>query len=264
MRLPAIPVRRSRRRKFSSALRMILIWPPTWKRNRVWSDRPRIGQLGPGFQADPQLYEIPVSAPEHLHVMVSHMQSLDAVEIASLNPTGSFATVPNDPQLGSQWGLQAINAPAAWDIRSDSSDVIVAIADTGVTAHPDLTDNLWINLGEIPDNGIDDDGNGYTDDLLGWDGVFNSPDVSDFAAAGYHGTSVSGVAGASGNNARGVSGVSWDASLMTIRGTFSVNGFGALTTPFRMARRSSITVGDSNSSQPVCGHCLNEQSRRES
>lgn len=180
----------------------------------------RIGQLGPGFQADPQLYEIPVSAPEHLHVMVSHMQSLDAVEIASLNPTGSFATVPNDPQLGSQWGLQAINAPAAWDIRSDSSDVIVAIADTGVTAHPDLTDNLWINLGEIPDNGIDDDGNGYTDDLLGWDGVFNSPDVSDFAAAGYHGTSVSGVAGASGNNARGVSGVSWDASLMTIRGTF--------------------------------------------
>lgn len=177
-----------------------------------------IGQLGAGFDGDPQLFEIPVSAPEHLQVMVDHMQSLEAVEIASPNPTLSFAAVPNDPQIGSQWWVEAINAPAAWDIRTDSSDVIVAVADSGITAHPDLVDNLWVNEGEIWDNGIDDDGNGYVDDLIGWDGAFNTPQVGDIAELKYHGTSVSGVVGASGNNARGVSGVSWDASLMTVRG----------------------------------------------
>ena len=116
---------------------------------------------------------------------------------------------------GGQW-LAApnvdIGAPEAWKLAVDA-DLPIAIIDSGVDVdHPDLINNLWINPGEIPGNGIDDDGNGKKDDIHGWNFVKNTP-VMDVAK---HGTHVAGIAGAQGNNQIGVSGVAWDTQLMVL------------------------------------------------
>ena len=79
---------------------------------------------------------------------------------------------PNDGAYAQQWNLPVIAAESAWDLETGSGDVIVAVVDTGVDyRHPDLAANLWRNAGEIAGNGVDDDGNGYVDDDLGWDFV---------------------------------------------------------------------------------------------
>jgi len=116
---------------------------------------------------------------------------------------------------GGQW-LAApnvdIGAPEAWKLAVNA-DLPIAIIDTGVDVdHPDLINNLWINPGEIPGNGDDDDGNGKIDDVHGWNFVKDSP-VMD---VGKHGTHVAGIAGAQGNNQIGVSGVAWDTQLMVL------------------------------------------------
>ena len=120
---------------------------------------------------------------------------------------------------GFQW-ISAPNAdiaaPEAWKINTDASEIVIAIIDTGVdTSHPDLITNLWTNSGEIPGNGIDDDNNGYVDDIHGWNFVDNSPNVVANADT-KHGTHVAGIAGAQGDNGIGVSGVAWNTQLMTL------------------------------------------------
>jgi subtilisin family serine protease len=116
---------------------------------------------------------------------------------------------------GGQW-LAApnvdIGAPEAWKLAVNA-DLPIAIIDSGVDVdHPDLINNLWINPGEIPGNGEDDDGNGKKDDIHGWNFVKDSP-VMDVEK---HGTHVAGIAGAQGNNQIGVSGVAWDTQLMVL------------------------------------------------
>ena len=137
----------------------------------------------------------------------------------------SIAAVPNDPQFtdGTLWGLNNtgqnggtpdadIDAPEAWDIRTDASSVIVAVIDTGVRyTHTDLATNIWTNPGEIAGNGIDDDGNGYVDDIHGINAITGSGDPMDDNG---HGTHCSGTIGAVGNNGIGVAGVAWRVKLM--------------------------------------------------
>ena len=147
-------------------------------------------------------------------------------------------TLSNDPLLFDQWHLfntgisggrsltantqwiaapnVDIKAPEAWTLANDASKVKLAIIDEGIDiSHPDLKDNIWTNPGEIPGNGIDDDNNGYTDDVHGWNFFSNTPSV--VANADYsHGTHVAGIAGAQGNNGIGVSGVAWDTHLITL------------------------------------------------
>lgn len=132
-----------------------------------------------------------------------------------------------------------IGAPEAWKLARDASEIIVAIIDQGVDiTHPDLASNLWVNSGEIPDNGIDDDGNGYVDDINGWNFTDNSPNV--VANARYqHGTNVAGIVGAQGNNALGVSGVAWDTQLMTL----DVFGGAASATNVAQAVRYAVDNG---------------------
>ena len=120
---------------------------------------------------------------------------------------------------GSQW-ISApnadIGAPEAWKINTDASDIVIAIIDDGIDiTHPDLITNLWTNPREIPGNGVDDDGNGYVDDIHGWNFVDNSSKVVANEES-YHGTHVAGIAGAQGNNGIGVSGVAWNTQLMTL------------------------------------------------
>lgn len=115
-----------------------------------------------------------------------------------------------------------ILAPEAWMLRNDASKVTVAIIDGGVDIdHPDLVENIWINSGEIAGNGIDDDGNGYIDDITGWNFADNNPSPKKDT----HGTHVAGIAAASGNNGIGISGVAWNAKIMSL--DVFVEGFGA-------------------------------------
>ncbi len=137
-----------------------------------------------------------------------------------------ISLTPNDPEFPMQQSyLNRIQAPLAWE-RPQSTDMrpVIAILDSGVdTAHPDLVPNLWVNPWELPGDAIDNDRNGYVDDVRGWDFITNTPDPSPKFDDGWnevamhHGTIVAGVAAAKGNNAQGVAGVSWWARLMPIR-----------------------------------------------
>jgi subtilisin family serine protease len=109
--------------------------------------------------------------------------------------------------------MDIINAPHAWGIVNSPSNVIVAVIDTGVDyTHGDLNGNIWQNTDETDcGNGIDDDGNGFIDDCVGWDFLNEDNDPMDDAASS-HGTHVAGIAGAEGDNGRDVAGTAWRAS----------------------------------------------------
>jgi subtilisin family serine protease len=134
-------------------------------------------------------------------------------------------TVPNDPMLPSQWGLQAIHAPAAWDLTTGSPNVVVGVIDSGIDeTHPDLAGRLWVNPGEIPGNGIDDEGDGWVDDVHGADCAANDGDPIDDDG---HGTHVAGTIGAAGNDGVGIAGVGWNVRLMALD-IFKANGTAAI------------------------------------
>ena len=173
------------------------------------------GPLGEGFRADSQLFEIPVLPGQSVEDLVNHYNTLDIVDFAEPNYRMESTAVPNDQFYSVLYGMEDIGAPAAWDTRTDSSSIIVGVIDSGVQYdHPDLVDNIWTNSGEVPDNGVDDDGNGYIDDFYGYD--FDNDDSDPMDDNG-HGTHVAGTIGAQGNNNIGVAGVGWDASLMSLK-----------------------------------------------
>jgi subtilisin family serine protease len=128
----------------------------------------------------------------------------------------------NDAEFGTLWGLTKIAAPAAWDTTTGSPDVTVAVVDTGIDLnHPDLVPNLWHNTDDVAGNGIDDDANGFVDDVDGWDFVgagtrTNSPEDANPTDVAGHGTHVAGTIAANGDGA-GVVGVTWDTTVMPVR-----------------------------------------------
>ncbi len=155
-----------------------------------------------------------ITLPISLLPIVSSIPGIKSVEE---NQIYQVSAIPNDPDYGQLWGMDKINAPAAWDIRTDASSVIVAVIDTGVQlSHPDLAANAWTNPGEIAGNGIDDDGNGYVDDINGWDFANNDASYYD-STADDHGTHVSGTIGGVGNNGIGVTGVSQSVKIMALK-----------------------------------------------
>ncbi|HVK62083.1 MAG TPA: S8 family peptidase [Bdellovibrionales bacterium] len=130
----------------------------------------------------------------------------------------------NDPFIQNKWGLERTNAARAWEVTQGSKDIIVAVIDTGVDInHKDLSENLWVNNGETgkdsrgrdkATNGVDDDGNGYVDDVHGWNFVHSSPTLTDNHG---HGTHIAGIIGARGGNGFGISGVAPNVSLMILK-----------------------------------------------
>ena len=144
-------------------------------------------------------------------------------------------SIPNDSLFSNQWDFHNtgqtggtpdadIDAPEAWAISTGSHSIVVAVIDTGVLyTHSDLSSNIWNNTGEIPDNGIDDDGNGYIDDVRGWDFVNRDNDPIDDKD---HGTHVSGTIGAVGNNTIGVAGLNWQVKIMPLK-VFDRMGYGS-------------------------------------
>jgi subtilisin family serine protease len=125
------------------------------------------------------------------------------------------AIVPNDPKFKSQKHLPAVGANTAWNVTTGSQQVVVAVVDTGVLAtHLDLKNQMWKNEKEIPGNNIDDDGNGYVDDVGGWDFANNDADPRDDQS---HGTHCAGIIGAQGNNGIGGTGVAWNVKIMAVK-----------------------------------------------
>src|SRR5688572_29550915 len=147
-------------------------------------------------------------------------------------------TIPNDGFFSLQWGIhntgQSINGTPgivdadidgveAWDVTIGSAGFVVAIIDTGTQwSHPDLDANIWSNPGEIAGNGVDDDGNGYADDVRGWDFYNDENNPDDIDGLGTH---TAGTVGAEGNNGVGVAGVNWQCKLVPLRFLGPQGGF---------------------------------------
>ena len=159
------------------------------------------------------------AVPAALHALDAHA---GMVQCAEPDFVRQSLLAPNDPKYtdGTLWGLNQISdadidAPEGWDIRNSAGDVIVAVIDTGIRhTHQDLAANMWRNPNEIPGNGIDDDGNGYVDDVYGCNAYSRTGNPMDDNG---HGSHCSGTIGGVGNNGIGVTGVAWRVKLMACK-----------------------------------------------
>ena len=163
--------------------------------------------------------------PGQENATVAALRRMPEVAFAELDYLAQAAELPNDPAWGSQWSLAQIGLPAAWNVTTGTSSIVIAVVDSGVMlGHPDLQSKLWTNPGEIRGNGIDDDLNGKVDDVTGWH-FFHQ-----WTPAGYipaenanvtdefgHGTHVAGIAAAATDNGIGFAGISWGARVMPVR-----------------------------------------------
>ncbi len=158
---------------------------------------------------------VPAIAAELEEAEIDKIKKNPRVEYVEPDYVVHAVETPNDPEYGRLWGLSKIRAPEAWDIETGNSGVVIAVIDTGVAHnHPDLANNMWTNPGETPNDGIDNDGNGYIDDYYGWDFYNDDNDPMDDHS---HGSHCAGTIAAVGNNGIGVVGVNWAARIMAMK-----------------------------------------------
>jgi subtilisin family serine protease len=175
----------------------------------------------------PGMWLVTTHSSEQVDAIMSEWGDDDRIEYFELDQRiGSTAALPDDDHFAKQWALHNtgqsngvkdadIDAPAAWKLSTGTGQTVVAVIDTGIDwKHPDLKNRIWTNADEIAGNGIDDDGNGYVDDVRGWDFVnWDNNPMDDHG----HGTHVAGIIGANGDNGRGVAGVNWSVKLMPLK-----------------------------------------------
>jgi subtilisin family serine protease len=258
----------------------------------------RVHAMRAGKQDPKCLYTIlfPDNAP--LAEILAAYQRLDKVEYAEIDPFGTTSGIsgqvppqpvlplanwqpltglsiqPNDPLYTRQWGLNNngsftlspavsgadIDMEKAWSYSTGDTNTIVCIMDSGMKLdHPEFAGRLWVNKNEIPGNGIDDDQDGYVDDVNGWDFANNDNIPKDDLG---HGTNVTGIIGANGNNNYGYAGINWHCKLMPLKG-IDQNNFGyyswwaeAITYAVdHGAKAINLSVGGSSYS-PVLGSAI--------
>ena len=167
------------------------------------------------------LFEISDSKESREDKMSRLMANAD-VRVVQNNHTNIMLrdAIPDDPYYYMQWAPNIMSLPQAWEefttggVTATGDTIVVAVIDGGADwTHEDL--NCWVNTHEIPNNGIDDDGNGYIDDFHGWNAFYHNGNVG----SDHHGTHVSGIIGAVGNNGKGVCGVNWNVKIMPISGS---------------------------------------------
>jgi subtilisin family serine protease len=205
------------------------------------------GELIVGYRAGTRAAERAALRSSHRAVVLHRFRTIDAewlkvegdldAAIAALaaDPRVAYAepnaifhanAVPNDPRFAEQWSLRNtgqtggaagadVDAVAAWDVSTGNPQLRIGVIDSGIDIdHPDLIENLWTNPGEIPGNQLDDDGNGYVDDVHGYDFANHDPNPDD---DNRHGTHVAGILAAQANNGIGIAGLAWSAQLVAIK-----------------------------------------------
>lgn len=189
-------------------------------------------------------YEAP-AIPQAL--MRRAVQGHPAVMLAQDNHRIQERAVPNDSDYVAQWHHQTIASEAAWEVTTGGltatgDTIVICIIENADLPQPDLVANAWFNRHEIPNNGVDDDGNGYVDDYRGW----NPPQGNDNVYGGSHGTQVAGMIGAKGNNETLVVGANWNVKMMAVPygGTQEAQVIAAYTYPLVMRRLYNATGGD--------------------
>lgn len=199
--------------------------------------------------------ETPTALPHLLAILEKEHQLIRYVEPDYV--VRSQQTFPDDPLFYNLWGLNNsgtpaadISAPEIWDLTTGSTQVVIGAIDTGIDYnHPDLAANIWRNANEVA-NGADDDGNGYIDDIHGWN--FNTDDNSPMDGQG-HGTHTAGTIGAVGNNGVGVAGAAWRCRIIPLK-FLDNSGYGVISDAAEalnyvaMLRRQGVNIKVTNNS----------------
>ena len=170
-------------------------------------------------KTEPIIYVLDSENPSRENVIdaIEKLKAMPNIEYAEPNYNVYEFSEPNDTyyQNGKQAVLDLIGAKKLWDFDIDCSDVAVGVMDSGIqTNHEDLIDNIWVNTGEIAGDGIDNDGNGYIDDIYGWNCGDSNGDVS---YVDEHGVHVAGIISAATNNSKGVASVARNAKIASIK-----------------------------------------------
>ncbi len=192
---------------------------------QLWGSTKGLGRKNAQSVGVRRIYTVDVDASTDVDALLEELNADPRIEYAEPNAIISINSTPNDTSFGSLWGMNNtgqtggtpdadIDAPEAWDITTTST-IRVGVIDTGIDyTHADLAANIWTNPGEIDGDGIDNDANGYIDDIRGWDFAYDDNDPMDGDG---HGTHVAGTIGAVGNNGIGVAGVAWSVELVAIK-----------------------------------------------
>jgi subtilisin family serine protease len=186
-----------------------------WLAETLDSKMERLAPSQPYFAID-----VPPSRESSIDDWKARLYSLPGFRWIQEDHPVHLRRTPQDPNYAAQWALDDIQAPDAWEIgtggrNARGDEIVVAAIDSGMDLqHPDLVANLWVNPGEIPGNGVDEDQNGYVDDVHGW----NAFDRNGWIPKGFHGTHIAGILGAVGNNHLHTSGVNWNVKLMPVAG----------------------------------------------
>lgn len=231
--------------------------------------------LSPLGGSDDNTYLVSVDPFVALEKKIAYLASLQGVEYAEPNYVLELLTNPNDPDYSQLWGMGSgfgANATAAWSSGiTGSSDVYVGVIDAGIdVTHPDLAANVWVNSAEANGvAGVDDDGNGFVDDVNGYDFLNNDGSVFD-AGENYHGTHVAGTIGAVGNNGVGVAGVNWNVKLISAKfinssgGGDTANAIRAIDYLTNLRTKQGIDIIATNNSYggPQYSEAMNDAIRR--
>ncbi len=167
-----------------------------------------------------RVYLIDFAKNVDIKLYAAKIGKIKGIEVAEPYYLNELVYTPNDPSYAQQYALNKINASAAWDITKGSKDIVIAIIDTGVDwDHPDLAANIYTNINEIANNGIDDDNNGMIDDVHGWDfgGLTGIPDNDPMEDRPDHGTLVAGCASAVTDNNLGIASIGFNSSIMPVK-----------------------------------------------